>query len=420
MNDPNGLFDDTRPMDSSQPLGDPNETRSMVMGGGMGMGRPHVAMDMHTQGHVTSATTVVPAGIKRDRDRLIENFEQLIHDQVIYYPVCYRFVEEIGRGRQGVVFMTHRQGGRGCLTRHAIKVFDPSIYSSPTLYWTDMGRIASQISVMQTLRSPNLVSMETYDEVNGIGYLQMELINGVDLRYLLTGKRMDQVEQVSTPEEWRLMRDSIFRWNGGNLAIQPGVAIYVMRMMLKGLETLHDAGFIHSDIKPSNVMIDQFGYVKNIDYGRAVKPREKVSILLGSPLYMAPENHRREPASEQSDIYGVGMVGLEMLRGQPLVDARGMTEEDLYDYKMALPGKLYDLMPQHVRENKEFMEVLRKFVDPDPAKRYANVIAAETEQEGLRIVHKQLSALGQDVDYSRVVGNYMSRLCRIRRGEILV
>ena len=278
-----------------------------------------------------------------------------------------------------------------------------------------MGRIASQISVMQTLRSPNLVSMEAYDEVNGIGYLQMELINGVDLRYLLTGKRMDQVQQTTPPDEWTLMYNSIFRPADNGVAIQPGVAIYIMRMMLKGLETLHDAGFIHSDIKPSNVMIDQFGYVKVIDYGRAVKPHEKVSILLGSPLYMAPENHRREPATEQSDIYGVGMVGLELLRGKPLVDARTMTEEDLYNFKMALPDHLHELLPDYVRENDEFVNVIKKFIDPDPDKRYANAVAAETEQEGLRIVHKQLSALGQDVDYSRVMGSFMSRLCHVRR-----
>lgn len=356
--------------------------------------------------------------LRKDRDRLIENFETILQEQVIYYPVCYRFAEEIGRGRQGVVFKANRQGGRGCLTRHAIKIFDPSIYSTPTLYWTDMGRIASQISVMQTLRSPNLVSMETYDEVNGIGYLQMELINGVDLRYLLTGKRMDQVQQCSSPDEWELWSKSIFRREDDILAIQPGVAIYVMRMMLKGLETLHLAGFIHSDIKPSNVMIDQFGYVKIIDYGRAVKPREKVSILLGSPLYMAPENHRREPATEQSDIYGVGMVGLEMLRGQPLVDARFMTEEDLYNFKMTLSERLTELLATHVAENEEFVNVLRQFIDPDPAKRYRDVVSAETEEAGLRIVHKQISAVGMDVDYSRVMGNYMNRLCQIRRGEL--
>lgn len=367
-----------------------------------------------------SRVEMTPYGIQRDRERLIENFEQVLEDQVIYFPVCYRFAEEIGRGRQGVVYLAHRQGGRGCLTKHAIKIFDPGIYSTPSVYWTDMGRIASQISVMQQLRSPNLVSMETYDEINGIGYLQMELINGVDLRYILTGKRMEQVAKITPPLEWNVMKDCIFRDDNGGRALQPGVAIYIMCMMLKGLEALHDAGFIHSDIKPSNVMVDQFGYVKIIDYGRAVKPNEKVSILLGSPLYMAPENHRREPATEQSDIYGVGMVGLELLRGKPLVDAAHMTEEDLYNFKMDLPNRLMELLPPHVRENEAFVGVLSKFIHPDPAQRYHDVIVAETEQEGLRIVHRQLIALGKDVDYVRVMGSYMSRLCKIRRGEIEV
>lgn len=404
-------------MDNKNPILTPDETRTLAESD-----RPtrSGATTMTLADRQDALTRVQPHGVQRDRERLIENFDQVVADQVIYYPVCYRFAEEIGRGRQGVVYMANRQGGRGCLTRHAIKVFDPGIYSSPALYWTDMGRIASQISVMQRLRSPNLVSMETYDEVNGIGYLQMELINGVDLRYLLTGRRMDQVAQLMAPHEWNLMHDAIFRREDDNLAMQPGVAIYLMRMMLKGLEALHEAGFIHSDMKPSNVMVDQFGYVKVIDYGRAVKPREKVSILLGSPLYMAPENHRREPATEQSDIYGVGMVGLELLRGKPLVDARSMTEEDLYHFKMDLPGHFMDLLPDHVRENKEFVGVLAKFVEPDPDRRYANVVAAETEQEGLRIVHKQLMAMGKDVDYSRVLGGYMSRLCRLRRGEVLV
>jgi len=400
-------------MDKNKPILNPDETRTLLVEGETWAGETLSERSKETK--VDSST---PYGIQRDRDHLIENFEQVLHEQVIYYPVCYRFAEDIGRGRQGVVYLAHRQGGRGCLTKHAIKIFDPGIYSSPAVYWTDMGRIASQISVMQQLRSPNLVSMETYDEINGIGYLQMELINGVDLRYLLTGNRMNQVERITPPLEWKVMKECIFREDQHGISLQPGVAIYVMRMMLKGLEALHDAGFIHSDIKPSNIMVDQFGYVKIIDYGRAVKPNEKVSILLGSPLYMAPENHRREPATEQSDIYGVGMVGLELLRGEPLVDASNMTEEDLYNFKMDLPNRLHDLLPLHVRENDAFVGVLAKFIDPDPHKRYRDVIVAETEQEGLRIVHKQLIALGKDIDYVRVLGSYMSRLCKIRRGEI--
>ena len=168
-----------------------------------------------------------------DRKTLIENYQALIHEQAIYYPVCYTFKGVLGQGRQGQVNVGLRQGARGCVTRHAIKMFDPSIYSSPRRYWTDMGRIASQVSALHSLRSPNLVAMDTYDEVTGIGYIQMEVVNGLDLREVLNGKFHDQVRVVSSREEWESFNSSIFRNVDGRLALQPGIASYIMRMVLK-------------------------------------------------------------------------------------------------------------------------------------------------------------------------------------------
>jgi serine/threonine protein kinase len=78
---------------------------------------------------------------------------------------------------------------------------------------------------------------------------------------------------------------------------------------------------VHSDVKPSNIMIDRLGYVRLIDYGRANIINERLSFLLGTPLFMAPEMHRREYALSQSDLFSVGLVGLEMLRGEPLMAA---------------------------------------------------------------------------------------------------
>jgi hypothetical protein len=94
-----------------------------------------------------------PAGDKKPADpefeELIGNYRQLIHKRTLSYPVAYRFIREMGHGRQGVVFLAERQGARGCLTHHAIKLFDPGIYSSAPVYWTDMGRIAHQITADQ-------------------------------------------------------------------------------------------------------------------------------------------------------------------------------------------------------------------------------------------------------------------------------
>ena len=88
------------------------------------------------------------------------------------------------------VFQGLRQGARGCVTRHAIKVFVPTIYPNAKKYWTDMGRIAAQTTKMQQITSPHLVAPDIYEEDNGIGYIQMEMIDGVGLRYLMDGRHV--------------------------------------------------------------------------------------------------------------------------------------------------------------------------------------------------------------------------------------
>ena len=342
--------------------------------------------------------------------QLVANYQAIINARAIYYPVAYRFLRELGRGRQGVVFMGLRQGASGCVTRHAIKLFDPSIYPNAKKYWTDMGRIAAQTSTLQVVKSPNLVAPDIYEESNGIGYIQMEVVHGVSLRHLLDGQHLDEVKKKSTKEEWARFTDVIFRIEKDRIRIQPGVALYIMRHMLRGLETLHEMGFVHCDIKPSNVMIDRLGYVKLVDYGRAVVVNEKVTLLLGTPLYMAPETHRREPILVQSDIYSVGLVGLEMLRGQPLVDPTKMSEQDLMNYKATLPEKLPDLLPEYVRQNAQFVVLLQRFLEPDPKRRYPDAAEAEVGSQGLLLVHKQLAQLGKDTEYGRELENYLSKL----------
>lgn len=342
-------------------------------------------------------------------DRLKENYRNLVEQQAIYYPVAYRFVRELGRGRQGIVFLGLRQGSRGCITRHAIKLFDPTIYRSPKEYWTDMGRIAAQTSILQTIRSPNLVARDVYEETDGIGYVQMEAIRGFDLRFMLSSRHLETVRQKSSPQEWSRFTDVIFRLGGPRPAIQPGVALYIMRQILRGLETLHELGFLHCDVKPSNIMIDRLGYVKLIDYGRAIRIGERPMFLLGSPVYMAPEIHRREEFIIQSDIYSVGIVGLEMLSGRPLIERGRPTEAELLQIKRSLPEQIPQMLPDDVRRNETLVALLRRFVECDPQKRFASAGEAESSS-GLRIVHRQLTQLGKDTEYGRELEAYLAKL----------
>lgn len=343
--------------------------------------------------------------------QLAANYRAILAARAIYYPVAYRFPRELGRGRQGIVFLGLRQGARGCVTRHALKLFDPAIYSSAKKYWTDMGRIAAQTSKLQLVKNPALVAPDIYEESNGIGYIQMEVVDGISLRELLDGTHLEQVRARSTEEEWRRFTDVIFRLENGKIMIQPGIALYILRQVLRGLETLHEMGFIHSDVKPANIMIDRLGYVKLIDYGRAMLVDEKITLLLGTPVYMAPETHSERVARTYSDLYSLGLVGLEMLRGERLFPADiNHSEPDLLKAKRELPAHLYDLLPDHVRQNAQFLILLQRFLEPNPAGRFATAEEAEVGSNGLSRLHKQLTLAGKDTEYGRELENYLSRI----------
>ncbi len=341
--------------------------------------------------------------------QLKENYEAIIRSKAIYYPAAYQFLKELGRGRQGVVFLGLRQGSRGCVTRHAIKLFDPSNYPNPELYWTDMGRIAAQTSRLQAMQSPNLVSRDSYEESYGIGYLQMDGIDGVDLRHFLDGSHLSTVRLRSTPEEWARFTDVIFRLEGRKICVQPGVAIYIMRMMLRGMEALSSAGFVHCDIKPGNVMIDRLGYVKLVDFGRAVQIGEKSNWLLGTPIYMAPEIHARKSPQVQSDIFSAGLVCLEMLRGESVCDP-ALDEDELLRFKLKLAERLPSYLPDYVRQNERFVNTLRKMLAPDPADRFGSVSEVDSGPDGWVHVHKQLVHAGKDTEYGRELEYYLTKL----------
>lgn len=355
-----------------------------------------------------AGSPATPPEAMTDRAWLIDRYRRLLRDRAIRYPATYLMTRELGKGRQGSVFLAARHGARGCLTRHAIKVFDPSIYRTSESYWTDMGRIASQISKLQPIHNDNLVSRDFYDECNGIGFIQMAAIDGIDLQYLMDGSHLAITRSQSTDREWSHFMDVLFRVEDGCFRLQPGIAIYILRKALIGLSVMHREGFLHGDIKPSNIMIDRNGSIKLVDFGRAATIGEPVNILLGSPLYMAPEIHRMEPGFAQSDLFSAGLVGLEMICGRlwnPDIDVERIPEE-----KIRLHERIEQMVPPYARENKLLIYILKKFTHIDPAWRYATTMEAEDSDQGLRGIHRQLSLVDMDAEYDRELQRYMEKL----------
>jgi serine/threonine protein kinase len=350
--------------------------------------------------------------------QLQRNYQSIIDTRAIYYPVAYQFLRKLGQGRQGAVFLGLRQGARGCITEHAIKVFDPSIYRSPEEYWTDMGRIASQISQLQRLQSPNIVTRHTYEETYGIGYVQMEAVDGIDLRTFLSRKHLDLAMAQSTAGEMAEFTRLLFHLDGDRISVRPGLALYILRGVLRGLERLHAMNFLHSDVKPANIMFDRLGYVKLIDFGRAVTAGEELSFLLGSPLYMSVETHERRPSGPESDLFSVGLVALEMLRGRPLLADPNPGEAKLLEVKRSLATELPNLLPAEVLENSDIVSMVRKLLHANPAGRYANAKEADAGHEGLSRIDKRRVRAGQDTEYERVLSDYLSKLVDLRTDRI--
>jgi len=353
-----------------------------------------------------------------DHQTLIANYQSLIGNRQIDHPIRFSFVRELGRGRQGIVFLAVRHGGRSCTTRHALKFHDPSIYTSSTAYWEDMSRIADQVTKLQPIQCNNLVSRETYDEYQGVGYIQMAAIDGVDLQYLLEGTHLAIARGQSSDKEWNHFMRALFRIQHGRVMLQPGLALHILRHMLHGLEVMHETGFLHSDVKPSNVMVDRLGTVKLVDFGRAGVIGEPIHILLGSPFYMAPEIHRLEPGGAASDLYGAGLVGIEMLGGQPFADCGRLSEGELLTYKLDLPGHLERILPSHIRSDRPLIQVLQRMIDPDPNRRFSSADEAADSDAGLLGIQRNMALLSTDAEYDRELEFYFEKIADPETGRI--
>jgi eukaryotic-like serine/threonine-protein kinase len=89
--------------------------------------------------------------------------------------------------------------------------------------------------------------------------------------------------------------------------------------MAKGLDYIHDQGFMHLDFKPENVLVSRNGTVKLCDFDLSLpKPDapKKFGKLAGTPVYMAPEQLRGEPFDQRADIFAYGVSAYELLTGQ--------------------------------------------------------------------------------------------------------
>eukprot|EP01062_Namystynia_karyoxenos_P059480 TRINITY_DN50922_c0_g1_i1.p1 TRINITY_DN50922_c0_g1~~TRINITY_DN50922_c0_g1_i1.p1 ORF type:complete len:486 (+),score=182.29 TRINITY_DN50922_c0_g1_i1:81-1460(+) len=153
----------------------------------------------------------------------------------------------------------------------------------------DLPALENELSMLHGCRHPNIVSMMSCHRVGSVLWIAMELMDGGKLTDLIEGSH-------------RLSNDEV---------------AFLMQEVLTGVHYLHRVGWMHRDIKSDNVLLSTHGEVKLADFGFAALADTKRRTLVGTPYWMAPEVIKGDAYDMKADIWGLGIMGLELCDGEP-------------------------------------------------------------------------------------------------------
>jgi len=192
----------------------------------------------------------------------------------------FEITECLGRGGMGVVYKALQKSLNRTV---AIKILAPERVGNEKF----AERFTREARTLARLNHPNIVTVFDHGETDGLFYIVMEFVDGVNLRDLL--------------------RD-------GRLA--PKQALSIVPPVCEALQYAHDKGVVHRDIKPENLLLDREGRIKIADFGIAAMIGAS-SETSGTPPYMAPEQaDAARDVDHRADIYALGVVLYEMLTGE--------------------------------------------------------------------------------------------------------
>ncbi len=359
-----------------------------------------------------SEPTMWPGGAAasgKDIAFLMERYNLISQSAQIFWAAQYRKIRELGKGGQGVVYLSERQGSDLFRLPVALKVFSPEQYQHAAAYEADMARVAAMASRVALIQHDNLLDLHNFISHEGVRIMVMEWIDGFDLRDLLTQRLYDRSKEILSPERWQYVTKVILARGVTQPRFKPGVAIQILRECLAGLGALHREGIAHGDLKPANIMVKRTGAAKIIDIGSAVQLDKPNFRRMWSPTYAAPEVLRGGQNTRLSDLASLGYILIEMLAGQCPFD--GLAELDkLVDAKMQLEHWLPDFLPDEVRDNELLLHLCRKMTAPDPAKRFQNAQAADLDRKGAADFHRQLVKGDLASEYETDLRNWLDEL----------
>ena len=200
----------------------------------------------------------------------------------------YRLVDLLGRGGMGEVWRAHDTAANNRMV--AIKLLPPHLADDATY----LMRFRREADAAARLNDPHIIPIHNYGEIDGRLYVDMRLVEGRDLEEVMADGPM-----------------------------QPGRAVRIIEQVAKALHAAHQAGLVHRDVKPSNILLDADDFAYLIDFGiaRAVDDSRltEAGFAPGTLRYMAPERLQGNPDDEDGrvDVYALACSLYECVTGQP-------------------------------------------------------------------------------------------------------
>jgi serine/threonine-protein kinase len=333
--------------------------------------------------------TIDGSPTRRCPDELLERYQAVLDDQRMSWTEHLHLTKLLGSGGQGVVYLSERRGTDKFSLPVALKIFSPARYQDARNYDEAMGRIAQVASLVAQIQQDNLLDVHNFVERNRIRIMEMEWVDGYDLSRLLTNAMFHRTHERVTNRRWEYLNNVIVTAGPMQPRLKPGVAISVTRECLAALAALHREGIVHTDVKPSNIMIKRTGNAKIVDIGSALELNNLPPQRTCTPTYAAPEVLEGAESTPRSDLASLGYVLIEMLAGQqPFAGLQ--TYRELLEHKRTLPQRLHEILPHEVVCNELLMNFCRGLIAPDPMRRFPSAEAADMVKEGAASFQRQL------------------------------
>jgi len=251
----------------------------------------------------------------------------------------YRIESPLGSGGMGEVYLAHdlklnRKAALKILPRHFVADVERA------------DRFRREASALSALNHPNLITIYEVGESDGVNFIAMEFVKGRTLRSMMDG-----------------MMD-------GGLSLKESLVI--ASQVAEALAAAHQAGVVHRDIKPDNIMVRTDGYVKLLHFGLAKltevagvedAAQTKAGVAMGTLAYMSPEQASGESIDHRTDIWSLGVVLYEMSTGRKPFDGgdRRATVNAILsggitparDFEPSLPAELDSILDKALEKERD-------------------------------------------------------------------